>query len=111
MPYSASKLQSHLACKRITFLDYLEKQGEIEAPDIQNSSAALLQELGEQHEANYIADLSSQGKSVIEFSKEQQIDDVVKAMKMINFTMTLTLQTFMMALMVMVMHSFITINK
>lgn len=42
MKLTASQLQSHLACKRITFLNHLERIGEIKAPDEQNSSATLL---------------------------------------------------------------------
>lgn len=77
---TASKLQNHLACKRITYLDLLVANGKLDKPEWNNPSAAILQDLGNEHEQNYIDHLKEKGLSVKELAREDSYEDAIKAM-------------------------------
>ncbi|MGW8124104.1 TM0106 family RecB-like putative nuclease [Roseivirga echinicomitans] len=78
---TASKLQNHLACKRITYLDLLVENGDLQKPEWNNPSASILQELGNEHERKYLDFLKGKSLFIKELAKEDSYDDAILAMK------------------------------
>lgn len=87
--FSASDLTGFLACRHLTQLDLLLARGEIEWPHRKDLLLDVISQLGDEHEANYLAGLKGQGLEVAEIadtdkgldSLEQRAAGTLDAMK------------------------------
>jgi hypothetical protein len=61
---SATDLSNHLACRHVTALDLRVARGEKQEPTWAAPDLAVIQQLGQQHEAAYLDYLAKQGIAV-----------------------------------------------
>lgn len=66
--FSPTDLANYSACAHRTLLDGLRAHGRASVPKFEDPLLALLQERGMQHEADYLAELEAQGRSLVRFS-------------------------------------------
>lgn len=81
--FSPTDLSNHLSCKHLTQLNKLAALGELESPVKTNRVLDLLREKGIDFESQFLEQLKSEGKSVVEFSREtKNVDqEVIAAME------------------------------
>lgn len=81
--FSPSDLSNHLSCKHLTQLNKLAALGKLESPVKANRVLDLLREKGIDFESQFLEQLKSEGKSVVEFSREtKNVDqEVIAAME------------------------------
>lgn len=81
--FSPSDLSNHLSCKHLTQLNKLAAKGELESPIKTNRVLDILREKGIDFESQFLKQLKSEGKSVVELSREtKNVDqEVIAAME------------------------------
>ena len=79
---SATDLSSHLGCHHLTQLNLRAARGELKRPYYDDPTLELLREKGIEHEAEYLAHLKGQGKSVTELPEHAATpEDTLAAMR------------------------------
>jgi uncharacterized protein len=80
---SASDLSTHIACPHATFLNLEEAKGLRKAPPQTYGALHALQQKGAEFERNFLEQLRTQGKNIVEIntdSRRQALEDTRKAM-------------------------------
>ena len=78
---SATDLAKHLACRQLTTLDLRAARGEIERSYRHDAGLEALIERGYRHEREYLAHLSSLGRTVLPAGTEFSVERTLGAMK------------------------------
>jgi len=81
---AATDLSSHLACRHVTALDLSVAYGQRSAPEWRAPDLAVIQELGERHEAAYLELLRSQHESFVDlrdFNEQQALSETIRCME------------------------------
>jgi predicted RecB family nuclease len=73
--YSATDLVGYLECEHLTELERAALAGLVDRPHLVDPELDVLRRRGEQHERRYLAELSSQGRSVVEIALDGSIHD------------------------------------
>lgn len=73
--YSATDLVGYLECEHLTALERAVLAGLADRPHLNDPELDVLRRRGEQHERRYLAQLSSEGRSVVEIALDGSIED------------------------------------
>lgn len=79
---SATDLSNYLSCRHLTNLDSLVAQGQLKKPIWKNPHASALQEMGLEHEADYLEHLRQKGIEVFEISEELDVPSAIRETKL-----------------------------
>ena len=71
---SPSDLNDFVNCRHLTTLAREVARGERERPHVADEGAKLLQEKGELHELNFLEQLRSEGREVVEIAMDERWD-------------------------------------
>jgi predicted RecB family nuclease len=73
--YSATDLVGYLECEHLTALERAVQAGLVDRPHLIDPELDVLRRRGEQHERRYLAELNTQGRSVVEIALDGSIED------------------------------------
>ncbi len=73
--YSATDLVAYLACEHLTQLERAAIAGLVKRPMRDDPELDIIRRRGFQHEARYLADLTAQGRTVVEIEQDGSIAD------------------------------------
>ncbi|HEV7200275.1 MAG TPA: TM0106 family RecB-like putative nuclease, partial [Candidatus Limnocylindria bacterium] len=73
--YSATDLVGYLECEHLTALERAVLAGLAERPHVTDPELDVLRRRGEQHERRYLAELTGEGRSVVEITLDGSIED------------------------------------
>ncbi len=73
--YSATDLVGYLECEHLTALERAALAGLVDRPHLNDPELDVLRRRGVQHERRYLAELSAQGRSVVEIALDGSIED------------------------------------
>ncbi|MGH2444436.1 MAG: TM0106 family RecB-like putative nuclease, partial [Candidatus Limnocylindria bacterium] len=72
--FSATDLVGYLACEHLTALERAALAGLVERPNRADPELDVIRERGFQHEARYLAELTADGKEVVEIKRDDDED-------------------------------------
>ena len=78
--HSASDLVNFLGCEHLTHLELQHARGDIDRPQW-SQSMQVLQDLGNEHESNYIQHMRDEGLTVVDLSENRKVEATLAAMK------------------------------
>jgi hypothetical protein len=78
---SASDLMRFMGCAHATAMDLRSARGEPLVPVEDSEDAKILQKQGDDHELRFLSKLKSERRSVIEFSREDNLGEAARSMR------------------------------